>query len=331
MASILKYILWPLVILAILFIAYFFIGFAKPAKKVTWGVDFSFKQTDFLKIDEHETYLAILDDLGAKNVKISVYWDLLEKDKGKYDFSDLDWLMKEAEKRNVNVVLAIGMKVPRWPECHLPEWAWNLDKDGQQQEILGMLDTIVSRYKDSPSLSAWQVENEPFLNFGACPWVDSNFLRNEISFVKEKDPKHPVIVTDSGELSFWLRASSTNADILGVTTYKKVWQQQLHLYMSYIYPSVFYSRRAGIVENLFYKKVIGSELQAEPWCANSVMNSSLAEQAKTMNLEQFKNNVKFAENTGIDTFYFWGPEWWYYMKTVNNDSSIWDEAKKLFK
>lgn len=331
MIPLLKYILWFLAGGLAILVVYFFIGFTSPAKNMTWGVNFSVKQTDFLKLDSRETYTAILDELGAKNVKISVYWDLIEKEKGVYDFDELDWQMKEAEKRNANVILAIGMKVPRWPECHLPLWARELDKYGQQQAILDMLDTVVSRYKDSPSLSAWQVENEPLLNFGACPWYDEDFWRREIAFVKLSDPNRQIITTDSGELSFWVRSSLSGADVVGITTYKKVWQQQLHMYVSYIFPSVFYHRRAEAVKGLFGKDVIGTELQAEPWCANSIMNSSLNEQAQTMNLKQFKKNVAFAENTGIDTFYFWGAEWWYYMKQVNNDSSIWDEAKKLFK
>lgn len=330
MISLLKYILWLLAGMAIVFVVYFFVGFTYSSEKIDWGVNFSVKQTDFLKIDARETYLAILDDLKAKNVKISVYWDLLEKEKGKYDFDELDWQMKEAEKRNVNVVLAIGMKVPRWPECHLPQWVRDLDKYGQQQEIIDMLREVVSRYKNSPSLSAWQVENEAFLRFGACPWYDEDFLRREIAFVKINDNNHPVIATDSGELSFWIKSSQSGADIVGVTVYKKVWQQQLRMYVSYLLPPVFYHRRAEIVEGLFNKDVIGVELQAEPWCANSIMNSSLKEQEKTMDINQFKKNVQFAKNTGIDGFYFWGAEWWYYMKKTHNDSEIWDEAKKLF-
>lgn len=331
MIPLLRNILWILEGGVIVLIVYFFVGFTMPAKNMTWGVNFSVKQTDFLKIDAKETYIAILDDLGARNIKISAYWDLMEKEKGVYDFDELDWQMKEAEKRNANVVLAIGMKVPRWPECHLPMWARDLNKEQQQQAILDMLDKTVSRYKDSSSLLAWQVENESFFSFGACPWYDTNFLKEEIAFVKLKDPNHPVIVTDSGELSLWLRSSNTNADIIGVTTYKKVWQQQIRAYVSYFLPSVFYHRRAELVKGLFNKDVIGTELQAEPWCANSIMNSSLKEQAQTMDLKQFKKNVEFAKNTGIDTFYFWGAEWWYYMKTINNDSSIWNEAKQLFK
>jgi hypothetical protein len=152
-----------------------------------------------------------------------------------------------------------------------------------------------------------------------------------VAFVRLNDSNHQIIVTDSGELSFWMKASQINGDIVGVTTYKKVWQEQFHTYVSYLFPPVFYNRRADIVKNVYNQKVIGVELQAEPWCANSIMNSSLKEQEKTMNLEQFKKNVKFAKDTGFDTFYFWGAEWWYYMKTVYNNSEIWDEAKNLFK
>jgi hypothetical protein len=177
----------------------------------------------------------------------------------------------------------------------------------------------------------WQVENEAFLqSFGACPWVDEDFLKKEIAFVKLNDPEHKILVTDSGELSFWFKVSQIGGDIVGVTTYRNVWQQQIRTYVSYLFPSIFYNRRANLIKNIFNQKVIGVELQAEPWCKNSIMNSSLEEQEKTMNLIQFKKNVEFAKNTGIDTFYFWGVEWWYYMKTVYGNSEIWNEAKKLF-
>lgn len=330
MIPLFKYILWSLSGLVILFVAYFFIGSASQSKNMTWGVNFSVKQTDFLKIDSKEAYSAILDDLKAKHIKISVYWDLIEKEKGKYDFKELDWQIAEAEKHNAKVVLAIGMRVPRWPECHLPGWARDLSKDEQQAEIMSMLQELVSRYKDSPALSMWQVENEAFLRFGACPWADESFLRKEVAFVRLSDPNHKIIVTDSGELSLWIKASQAGGDVVGFTTYRKVWQQQIHTYISYFFPSVFYSRRAGIVKNIFHQDVVGVELQAEPWCANSIMNSSLVEQEKTMNLDQFKKNIDFAKRTGIDTFYLWGAEWWYYMKKVHNNQEIWDEAKKLF-
>ena len=59
-------------------------------------------------------------------------------------------------------------------------------------------------------------------------------------------------------------------------------------------------------------------------------DSPLEEQKKTMNLEQFRYNVDFAERTGLDEFYFWGGEWWYWMKNRQGQPQIWQEAKKLF-
>lgn len=329
MNQILLYSLWTLSGLAIILIAYFFVGFTAPASNITWGVNFSVKQAEFLKLDSKETYLAILDDLKVKNIKISVHWDLIEKNNNQYDFSELDWQVSQAESRGVNVILSVGMKTPRWPECHLPGWARDLNKDQQQDEILNMLKEAVIRYRDRKAISAWQVENEPLLNFGACPWADERFFRKEVSLVKSLDSMHPVIITDSGELSFWIKGTDIG-DILGITTYTRIWQQNIRQYIGYPLPPVFYHRKAMLVGWIFHKPVIGVELQAEPWCANSIMNSSLEEQAITMNFEQFKHNVNFARDTGIDTFYFWGAEWWYYMKNTYNDPGIWNEAKKLF-
>lgn len=328
MLPLIKYILWSLVLIIMFLIIYFFVGTTNANEEIKWGVNFSKKQTEFLEIDSKETYLALIEDLGFKNIKISVHWDLIEKDKGVYDFEELDWQIKKAEENNVNIILAIGMKTPRWPECHLPIWVRNMSKDEQQQEILNMLEVVVKRYMDSSSLVSWQIENEVFLSFGACPWVDESFFKKEIAFVKSIDKDHPIIVTDSGELSFWVRSSQVGADVLGVTTYRKVWQNYLRNYISYVLPPIFYERRASLVSKVFHKEVVGTELQAEPWCANSIMNSSLGEMEKTMNLEQFKKNISFAKKTGIKTFYFWGGEWWYYMKTVNKDSRIWEEVKK---
>lgn len=316
-----------LLIFFLLIITYFFIGFSQPREDVQWGVNYSVKQTEFLELDQKQTYLALLDDLKVKKIKISVHWDLIEKQSNIFDFSDLDWQIEEAEKRGVEVILAIGMKTPRWPECHIPNWARNMDKKDQQDRILRMLSAVVNRYKDSNSLIAWQVENEAFLNFGACPWSDPYFLKKEVDFVKKIDNK-PVVITESGELSLWLR-SGLIGDIIGVTTYRKVWQEQFKYYLSYYLPPIFYERRASLL-NLFGKRVIGTELQAEPWCKQSIINASIDEQMITMSLSQFRENIQFARKTRIDTFYFWGAEWWYWMKEKQNHPEYWEEARYLF-
>jgi hypothetical protein len=327
--KILKIILSIFLLFFLIFAFYLFIGKTKPAEKIVWGVNFSQKQAKNLGLDWKETYLALLDDLNVKNLKVAAHWDLLEPEKDKYYFDDLDWQIKEAEKRDAKILLVIGMRSGRWPECHIPQWAANFSKEEQQKEILEMLEKVVLRYRDSKSIKYWQVENEPFFPFGVCPWVDKNFLKKEIELVKKLDKK-PILISDSGEGSFWIEAARFG-DIAGTTMYKRVWFRQLGLYIHYPFPPVFYWRKAKIIKKIFNKKVICIELQAEPWGPTLLYDSPISEQEKTMNLEQFLYNIDFAKKTGLDEFYLWGAEWWYWLKEKQGKPAIWNEAKNLFK
>jgi len=330
MRRIVKKILLAFLILLLLFAGYLFIGEPSRAKEITWGVNFSQKHTENLGLDWKTTYLALLDDLGVKHLKVAAHWDLIEPEEGDYNFEDLDWQIKTADEKGAKLLLVVGMKTGRWPECHIPEWAKNLNKEEQQKEILEMLEKIVLRYRERNSVVMWQVENEPFFPFGECPWVDKNFLKKEIDLVKSLDTqKRPILISDSGEGSFWINAAKLG-DIVGTTMYKKVWVRQIGVYLTYPFPPTFYWRKAQLIKKLFGKEVICIELQAEPWGPKLLYESPLEEQEKTMNLERFKANIEFAKKTGLDEFYLWGGEWWYWLKTKQNNPSIWDEARKLF-
>jgi hypothetical protein len=310
---------------------YLFVGTVKPAENIGWGVVFSQKHSQLLGLDWRANYMALLDDLKVKKIKIASYWDLIENNEGEYDFTDLDWQINEASSRGVEVLLAIGMKSPRWPECHIPGWAKSLEKTQQQDRIVKFLTAIVLRYNDANAIVGWQVENEPFFVFGECPWVDEDFLKQEVSLVKSLDNKRrPIILAESGEGMFWLKVAGIG-DRVGITMYKKVWFSQLGSYVTYPFPPIFYHRKALLVEKFFHKDVICVELQAEPWGPKLIYDSPLSEQQKTMDLERFKYNVDFAKRTGLKEFYLWGAEWWYWMKEKNNDSAIWEESKVLFK
>jgi len=326
----LKMILIIILTLFLLFVAYFFIGSAPEAKEISWGVNFSQKHAQSLGLDWQETYSALIDDLGAKNIKLAVYWDLIEQKEGEYNFEDLDWQVQTAGKKGAKLLLVIGMKAPRWPECHIPDWAKNLGKDAQQEKILALIEKIALRYRGETSIAMWQVENEPFFPFGECPWVDKNFLKKEIELVKSLDStQRPIVISDSGEGSFWITAAKLG-DIVGTTMYKKVWVRQLGIYLTYPFPPIFYWRKAEIIKKLFNKEVICVELQAEPWGPKLLYNTSLEEQNKTMNLEQFRYNIDFAKKTGLKEFYLWGGEWWYWLKEKQGKPEIWNEARKLF-
>lgn len=316
---------------AIIF-SYLFIGKAPQAKNITWGADFSQMQAETLGLDWRQAYLAIINNLGAKNIKLHTQWDWVEGRQGNFYFDDIDWQISQAQFNNAKIIYVLGMKTGRWPECHLPNWANNLSKQEQQDGILKYITRVVERYKSSPAIAYWQVENEPLFNFGQCPWYDKEFLKREVQLVKSLDPERQIIISDSGEQSSWFGAAKIG-DIVGITMYRKVW---VHIIDGIGFPAdwfvspVYYWRRAGLVSALFRKKVICIELQAEPWAETPYYNLPLEEQYKTMNPEQFKKNVEYAKQTGLDTFYFWGAEWWYRLKTQQNRPEIWNEAQKLF-
>jgi len=323
-------ILLAILILVLFFAGYLFLGKPKPAEKITWGVNFSQKHTELLGLDWKAAYLAILDDLKVRNLKVASYWDLIEPEEEEYNFEDLDWQIKEAEKRGTKILLVIGMKVPRWPECHEPHWVRNQKLNIKNQRLLEYIEKVVNRYKDSEAIWAWQVENELFFPFGECPKIDKNFLKKEVSLVKSLDFKNrPIVIADSGEFSLWITAAGFG-DIVGTTLHRRVWFKEFKTRVSYPFKPIYYWRRAQIIKKFFNKKVICGELQAEPWCSVLLYDCSLEEQRKTMDLEQFQKNINFARKTGLDEFYLWGSEWWYWMKEKQNKPEIWDEARKLF-
>jgi len=49
-----------------------------------------------------------------------------------------------------------------------------------------------------------------------------------------------------------------------------------------------------------------------------------------MNFEQFKENIAYAKTAGFSENYFWGAEWWYWMKEKQNHPEFWNYAKELF-
>jgi hypothetical protein len=112
-------------------------------------------------------------------------------------------------------------------------------------------------------------------------------------------------------------AWSDTADTFGVNPY------------SFLSPK-FYSTKAAYIRAMYKKPVINIELQAEPWTEKPLKEASLEVQAQSMNPQMFEEGITFASKSGLGTYYFWGTEWWYWMKTKQNKPEIWDIAKEHF-
>jgi len=315
-----------------LVLAVFFVsrGYVYAPDRLEYGVTFSKEQAEALGLDWKEAYLALFNDLGVKKIRLSAYWDEVEPEEGSYSWDDLDWQIKEADKHGARVILAVGERLPRWPECHFPGWTDNLTSSVRDQETLAYIREVVLRYIGWQTVVAWQVENEPFLpHFGECPPFSAKFLDEEIALVKELDDR-PVVITDSGELSVWIPAAK-RADIFGTSIYRDTYSRVLGRYIHYpITPGFFRFKRNVVGLFAHPQKWIVIELQAEPWAPVPFQDISPEERGRTMDPQKFDEIIEFARQAGFREFYLWGAEWWYWEKTANDNPEIWEKAKQLF-
>jgi hypothetical protein len=301
--------------------------------KINWGVTYSTIYARELGLDWKQTYLDILDDLQIKNLRLIVYWPIVEPVQGQFNFTEVDWLIAEAQKREAKVILAIGERVPRWPECHTPAWAINMSPDAKEQRIKILYEETVKHFQIYSNITTWQVANEPFLkSFGKCNEVTANQINDYIKIIKSNDQKNrPVMLTESGELSTWVRSAKL-ADIIGSSLYRTVWNQYFG-YWRYPWPPAYYRWHADMIMKFFpVKQVIISELQAEPWPPGKhILQTTLEDQFKSFDLKRLKSNIAYTKKTGFTEVYLWGVEWWYWLKIKHNQPEFWNMVKQNIK
>jgi len=315
-----------LVIIVIVWLAY------KPAPtQITYGMSFNTMYARELGLDWKETYDAILHDLGVRHLRLAAHWPMIEPHKDTYNFEELDYQVQEAEKVNATMVLAVGRRLPRWPECHIPTWAREISIEEQQTDLLEYMKTVVDRYKDSPALQYWQVENEPYLSLFAyeyCGKFDEAFFEREIALVRALDPNHPILVTDSGNLGTWSGAYR-HGDAFGTSVYVYFWNPDLGQFKTLL-PPWFYRAKERVMALLYGRKpTMLIELSAEPWLIEPVVQVPLETQFTRMDVDKFNTILEYARGTHYDTQYLWGAEWWYWLK-MQNENAMWERGKTLF-
>ena len=313
---------------------FFFIlswDFSDETGEPIYGASFSRFHTDELGLDWKETFLALQNDLGVKHFRFSAHWPITEPEKDKYNFTELDFQMAEAHRNGASVILAVGKRLPGWPECHIPEWAMKLSDEERKKELLEFITLVVNRYKYYDNIIYWQVENEPFLtgfSRSACGDLDKKMLQREIDLVKELDSR-PVLVTDSGEIGDWFRTYS-RGDIFGTSLYLYVWPRPVGFPLRYPITPAFFRIKHNLVR-LFLgaKPSFVVELSTEPWLLQPIVETPIEVQLDRMGIDKFNEMIDFSAKTGFNGFYLWGAEWWYWLK-LQGYSDHWERAKQLF-
>ncbi len=303
------------------------------------GASFIPAYAESLGVDPKETLDALTDDVGARDFRLVSYWDQMELQPGTYDFSQLDWQFKKIESVNGHITLSLGLRQPRYPECHMPDWARKESPEVWKPQLNEFISEVVNRYKDSPALKSYQVENEFFLKgFGNCETIpgalDRSRLVGEYNLVKKLDSKHTVIINRSNNALGW-PVGDPQPDEFGISIYKRVWDQGFHThrYIEYPFPAWYYAFVAGWTQIFTGKNTIIHEMQAESWGPNgkNLNDISVEEGNKSLNAERLSGRVRFAEGTGMKETYLWGAEYWYFRDKVQHDPSLMDVARYEFK
>lgn len=305
----------------------------KPQK---FGASFIPAYASSLGVDPEETMDGIIG-IGVRQFRLVSYWDQMEPQQGQYDFSLLDWQFEKAEKAGAKVSLSVGLRQPRWPECHMPTWALDKPQSQWQPQLENYVTQVVNRYKNSPALDSYQIENEYFLvGFGNCESIpgamDRQRFIKETALVRKLDPKHTIIINRSNNGIGW-PAGRPTPDLYGVSVYKRVWDAQTtHRYYEYPMPAWYYAFLAGWQKLFLGRDMIAHELQAEAWPPDhkAIQDIDLAEQSKSINAKRLDDRFDYGKDTGMSEIYLWGAEYWYYRKQIIHDDSLWRVAQNRY-
>ncbi|MFT4532092.1 MAG: hypothetical protein ACI9T8_000100 [Candidatus Saccharimonadales bacterium] len=298
------------------------------------GATFVPNYSRYFEIEPKETLQAMIDDLGIKRFRLVSYWNIHEPQPDEYDFSELDWQFDMIEAAGGEVALAIGLRQPRWPECHGPEWAMAKSVVDWTEDLKEYMGVTIDRYKNRDVLVEYQLENEFLLTaFGDCPDHSRERLVDEFNFVREKDPDRTLIVSRSNNAVPSWPVGEPRADKVGAAVYKRVWDKTVTKRdYEYPFPGWFYGFLAGATELTTGRESIVHELQMESWLPEDIgydmRDAPLKDLYSTFGPDRVESRLQYAVDSGIKTIDMWGVEWWYQLKTQRDAPEIWDQVKE---
>jgi hypothetical protein len=288
-----------------------------------YGVSFSLKQCRHFGLDPQ----SVLDWLlaqGWRRFRLMSYWDEHEKTHGTYDFAALDTQIEQITEAGGIISLCLGVKQPRWPEYHWPDWAWRAEKPARDEALLAYVGKVVETYKNNPAIVSWQLENEALLQgFGEKVEIDRTRLRNEYKLIKLLDPKRPIIMTTSN--GWGIPARQPRPDGVGLSYYAVMYKNGA--YRRTIQKPWLHRLRRSIIRIILGKPVFIHELQCEPWGPKPIWKMNQDEQDESMGPRQIRRNIAAAQTIKAYPVDLWGGEWWYWRSRISHDPLPYDTVR----
>ncbi len=180
------------------------------------GFSFSPLASEQAHRDPGEDLARLLDTTHPDVVRLPVYWDFVQPTPDDLDFSSVDELLEVIAVHNqsssieTRAVLTIGARNFLFPELHQPEWAGgreqpNIDAVQSGAAYRRYFESSITRYRSSPLLYAWQVENEPFdkvvNSYTGYDVIEGARVAWEVGEVHRLDPGRKVVITSFNALN----------------------------------------------------------------------------------------------------------------------------------
>ncbi len=189
-------------------------------------------------------------------VRLSTSW--LEVDQ--FGYEHLDWLVAEAGRLDQPLILTVGMKALGWPEFYLPANVAPEPMRVRSALLLHVSETL-RRYRGSPQLVAWQIENEPFNRSGPMSrTVGRSLVRAEAALARRLDPGRPIMITSFGHFDAGLDRDSSR--------FQGKWRRRLRLTVPPEREALAVLRRHDILGLDVYHS-IGGRTQDRSWVARA--------------------------------------------------------------
>ena len=320
------------------------------------GFSYSFEQAGWYGLDTRKLYVELLD-MGFDWVRIPFHWDLMTDSSGNLKISDIEYAVAEAKKKDVKVIIALGVKTPYYPEFHLPKDIKDQIKFGEvvddkhpiADDVLEMNRKLVAALSKYDNISHWQIENEPFTANINRIVVDQSLIEKEIEVVREADfRKRPIMLSHVGPASFDNRWENLlnllePGDALGVNAYFKTqgvdlfafeflgnqiniawpgwfsWPVQSWKFLSPDYEAIIKEAKERKID------VWVTEMQAEPY-VRSLEYAKAGDFA--YNSSDILKSYDYLSGFNFDGIGFWGAHFWQFRK-AQNDSSWIESVEKI--